>query len=101
MSRAMTNEEFVQLLCHIKQEHSPFSMRLRLNEPVPFSVKYVDPVFDMRDGRCFSIKFRGLGRTLQLHTCNEQRDYPDSLFDRCMAALDNPDDFKEYHVDPS
>lgn len=83
MSRAMTFQELNTLLIHIAAEHSPQHCVKGL------MVKYVDPRIDMRSNEVFSITFRLYGgHDVQLHVCNENRDNPTSLFDRCMAALD-------------
>lgn len=55
MSQPMTFHEAHELLTHIRQFHSPFSA----NRTRRF-VKYVDPHFDIRTGRCFAIKLRGM-----------------------------------------
>lgn len=79
----MTFEEFGQLLRHIADEHSP-QHRVK-----GLMVKYVDPHIDMRTSEVFSITFRLYGgHDIQLHVCNEAREIPESLYDRCMATLD-------------
>lgn len=82
MSRPITKAELIELLHHIRQEHSPVK---RLGGK---TIKYVDPHIDMRDGAVFSVTFRGYGWEETLHTQNECRDLPETLFERCMAWLD-------------
>lgn len=83
MSRPMSFSEFQTLLDHIMECHGPYD-----KPKVGRGVKYVDPHMDMRNGKVFAITFRGFGWDQTLHTQNECRDLPDSLFDRCMAFLD-------------
>jgi hypothetical protein len=82
----MTFDEFRALLDHIMDEHHPYDF-LKGKRKV---VKYVDPHVDMRDGKVFAVTFRGWGWEQLFHTQNECRDLPESLFDRCMAFLDEP-----------
>lgn len=84
MSKPMSRDEFDKLMSHIWVEHSPVQMN-----KFGRCVKYVDPHIDMRDGTIFSIGFRGFGWDKVLHTQNECRDLPESLFDRCMKFLDD------------
>jgi hypothetical protein len=92
MSAPMDFSEFRTLLNHIMMEHHPY--RLHKGRK---GVKYVDPHIDMRDGKVFALTFRGFGWEKTLHTQNECRDLPESLFDRCMDLLDEPmeDFYKE------
>lgn len=85
MSRPMNRDEFIALMQHIRDDHSPLQLACSDGRRV---VKYVDPHIDMRDGAVFSIGFRGYGWDQVLHTQNECRDLPQSLFERCMAFLD-------------
>ncbi|OXM83987.1 hypothetical protein [Paenibacillus rigui] len=53
-------------------------------------IKYIDPHWDMRDGMCFAIQFRGLfgnGRILF-----DGRQSERSMSDRIMSWLDGEDD---------
>ena len=85
MSRQMNFEELQTLLQHIYISHSPTGNFMRGHRVV----KYVEPVIDMRDGKCFAIKFQMFGDgDTTLYTQNEQRNNPESLFDRCMSWLD-------------
>lgn len=83
MSKPMSRDEFLDLMTHIRQEHSPAQIG-----KFGRCVKYVDPHIDMRDGAVFAIGFRGFGWDKVLHTQNECRDLPESLFERCMKFLD-------------
>jgi hypothetical protein len=87
MSKPMNKDEFLMLMQHIREEHSPAQMN-----DFGRCVKYVDPHIDMRDGAVFAIGFRGYGWEQTLHTQNECRDLPESLYDRCMSLLDNSKD---------
>lgn len=54
------------------------------------TVKYVDPVFDMRTGLCFSITFREYGGKATNFNCsNENREIKDSLYNVCVNWLTN------------
>lgn len=56
-------------------------------------VKYVDPHIDTRDWTCFAITFRGgSAQEKHLHTQNECRDLPRSLYERCMSWLAGEED---------
>jgi len=83
MSNPMSFAEFQTLLDHIMKEHHPYRRHKDCK-----GVKYVEPHIDMRDGKVFALTFRGFGWEKTLHTQNECRDLPDSLFDRSMALLD-------------
>lgn len=85
MSKAMSFQEFADLLMHIANEHSPLC-GARSGK----TVKYVDPHIDMRTNEVFALTFRGFGWKHFIHTQNECRDLPESLFERCMAYLDEP-----------
>ena len=82
MSEAMTLTQLGDVIKHARQHNSPFSPRSSC--PV---VKYIDPHIDNRDGRCFSIVFRGYGTEQAFYVTNEHRDNPKSLYDRCMTYL--------------
>lgn len=81
MSQTMHVRKFIELLNHIKKEHS-FGDKGK-------TVKYIDPHFDNRTGDCFSVTFRGYGWDKTLHCVNECRDLEKSLFERCMEFLDD------------
>ena len=83
MSRPMTKEEFASLLDTIDREHNPMAGQVGRK-----TVSYVHPVFDMRYFCVFAITMRpfgGLGITL--HTQNECRNLPESLYERCITWL--------------
>lgn len=82
MSRPMTFQELRDLLRHIDAEHSPIRPKRNTR-----SVKYVHPSIDMRTGTVFAINLRGYGWQEALHTQNECRDLPESLYERCLAFL--------------
>ncbi len=54
------------------------------------SIKYVDPHWDMRDGMCFAIKFRGLFGHGNIMFDGRQSDK--SMYDRIRAWLNGEDD---------
>jgi hypothetical protein len=81
MSEPMSFKEFEEMVKHIEQEHSPLSWA---NGKV---VKYIDPHFDMRDKKVFSVTFRGFGWEKNFNCANENRELKDSLFKRCMDFL--------------
>lgn len=83
MSDAMTMTQLGQLLKHALENNSPFTAGREKKV-----VKYVDPHIDLRDGRCFSITFRGFGTEQSFYVMNEQRENPKSLYDRCMTYLE-------------
>ena len=78
----MTMQELGDLLNHIRCDHS------FCHEREGKHVKYIEPVIDTRTWDCFAIKFRGLGSEHVIHTQNECRDLPESLYERCMTWLD-------------
>lgn len=79
--------EFTQLLRKIFDEHSPIKGPLKPNYR---TIKYVDPVYDNRNGSVFCVKLRGFGQEdATFHVCNEQRDLPDSLYERIVQWLEN------------
>lgn len=82
MSKAMSMGEFGKLLEHVRRDHS-FCRQTHGRY-----VKYIDPHIDTRTWQCFAITFRGGDGEITLHTQNECRDLPESLYERCMAWLD-------------
>lgn len=95
MSKAMSFNEFGQLLKHIAEHHSPFSH----TDHNTRMIKYVDPHFDMRSNTVFSIKFRTYGGEYDFHVMNECRELEQSLYERCMAFLKEPRYTPLPHVD--
>lgn len=83
MSSPMSMADFNALIEHIWAEHSPAQCG-----KYGRCVKYVNPRIDMRDGAVYAVEFRGFGWEKILHTQNECRDLPESLFDRCNSFLD-------------
>lgn len=84
MSRSMTMTELSSLVKLIGEQNSPFTARG--DRP---SIKYVDPHIDMRTMDCFSLQFRGFGSDdITFHVCNEHRENPRSLFERCVRYLE-------------
>lgn len=81
MSKALSFEEFAKIVNFIKDRRS-----FVMGEVGYPSVKYIDPVFDMRTNTVFSITFRGVGEK-QFHCVNECRDLTESMFERIMAWL--------------
>lgn len=49
-------------------------------------IKYVHPTFDMRDGRCFYVNFRGVTGPTE-GVAFDFRDSADPMYDRIMAWL--------------
>ena len=90
--KTMSLAEFATLFKHIQEEHSPKTMPHLVK-----CVKYIDPHFDMRTNTVFAIGFRGYGWDKVLHTQNEYRDLPDSLYTRCMNFLDNKGEKHDTH----
>lgn len=84
----MTFDELREVLEFINQNNSPV-YGSKKNCP---TVKYVDPVLDMRDQRCFCIKFRGYGDSTVFTTINQWGDHPLSLKERVMLYLTGNDD---------
>jgi hypothetical protein len=86
MSRPMSFQEFGNLLKYISANNSPFTAKY----PKP-SVKYIDPVMDMRTNSVFAVTFRGFGSEDKVfHTQNECRDLPQTLDERIREWLDTP-----------
>lgn len=82
----MTFRVFGDLIKYIQENNSPF--KGRKNHP---TIKYIDPVFDMRTDTVFALTLRGFGsEDVVFHTQNECRDLPQSLFDRVKEYLDTP-----------
>lgn len=84
MENSMTINDLAILLNHVKMYNSPFTAGFHRRV-----VKYVDPCIDMRDGKCFSITFRGYGTEFNLNTTNENSTNPKNLFTRCMEWLES------------
>jgi hypothetical protein len=84
MSANMDLYSLHKLLAFIRENNSPFTARSGRR-----IVKYVDPHIDMRDGMCFSITFRTYSGYVNFNTTNENRDYPKSLFNRCVEWLNS------------
>lgn len=81
MSKALSFKEFAEIVNFIK-DHRSFG----IGEVGYPSVKYIDPVFDMRTNTIFSIKFRGSFEK-HFHCVNECRDLTESMFERIMEWL--------------
>lgn len=89
----MTIPELAYILSYAAENNSPFS-----NNPHTTgrkSVKYVYPSIDLRDGKCFAVRFDGYGRSFVLHCANEFREVPESLYERCLEFLNTPEWPKE------
>jgi len=85
----MTFDELREVLDFINENNSP----VYGNKKGCPTVKYVDPVIDMRDQRCFCIEFRGyVGGGITFTTVNQGRDHPLSLKERVMLYLTGNDD---------
>lgn len=80
MSRAMTFREFNDLLILIAKNHSMLTGS-------GFRVKYVYPSIDMRTNSVFAVRLNSGFSEVFLHTQNECRDMPETLFERCVAVL--------------
>lgn len=86
MSQAMSFQQFADLVKFIAEHNSP----LKSKYPFP-SVKYIDPVFDMRTNSVFALTLRGFGTNDKVfHTQNECRDLPQSLDERVREYLNTP-----------
>lgn len=86
MSKPMSFQEFGNLWKYIHENNSPLTCN-----PNRRSVKYMDPVIDMRTNSVFAITLRGFGsEDITFHTQNECRDLPQSLFERVKEYLDTP-----------
>ncbi len=84
MSAPMSFQEFGNLLKYIAANNSPLNAKY----PKP-TVKYVDPVMDMRTNCVFAVTLRGFGCADKVfHTQNECRDLEESLEERIRAYLD-------------
>jgi hypothetical protein len=98
MSRAMDFKEFAALLRIIEAEHNPLGSS---GLGTKYLVKYLDPVIDMRTSSVFAIKLRTFGGPeFFLHTQNEAREIPESLFERCLNVLNKRKE-SEFVPDPS
>lgn len=82
----MSFQEFGELVKYISKNNSPINFVHGRR-----SVKYIDPVFDMRTNSVFAVTLRGFGyEDTVFHTQNECRDLPQSLFERIKEFLDTP-----------
>jgi hypothetical protein len=82
----MSFQEFADVVKHIAQHNAPGGNHY----PLP-TIKYIDPVFDMRTNTVFAVTFRAFGSAeTQFHTQNECRDLPLSLKQRVMEYLTTP-----------
>lgn len=79
MSESMTMTQLGDVIRVAREKNNPFTHIME-----PPVVKYIDPHIDNRDGRCFSITFRGFGTDNTFYVVNEQRENPKSLYERCM-----------------
>jgi len=89
MSRPMTLAELHNVLTRAEVYNGPFS-----RNPTK-TVKYIYPSIDLRDGKCFAVRFDGYGRSFVLHCANEFREVPESLYERCLEFLNTPEWPKE------
>jgi hypothetical protein len=79
---ALTRKQYEEIMLEIWEYHRFGGLSKSDKEPCR-NIKYVDPVWDMRDGRCFAITFRGL--------CTVNFDFRQSdrsMFERIMDWLD-------------
>jgi hypothetical protein len=79
MSAPMTLQELGDLIKFVHKNNCPFGAA----RMVPI-IKYIDPHIDNRDGKCFSITFRGFGTDHNFSITNEHISNPKSLLERCM-----------------
>ncbi|WP_413986371.1 hypothetical protein [Paenibacillus polymyxa] len=67
---AMTSEGFSLLMAHIQDKHHFYGPKLIYDTPEARArckyIKYVRPNWDMRDGRCFSIRFDPCGKEIYI-----------------------------------
>jgi hypothetical protein len=89
LSKPMNFKEFATLINLISEKYSPGT---NFDPESRRTVKYIDPVFDMRSNTVFSITFRGFGWEKNLYCQNECRNLPESLLHRCLAFLDTPNE---------
>ena len=86
MSAPMSFQEFGNLLKFIRDNNSPLTAKYPAR-----SIKYIDPVFDMRTNSVFAVSFRSFGsEDKAFHTQNECRDLPQSLDERIREWLATP-----------
>jgi hypothetical protein len=76
-------------------EHHRFGGLSKSEKEVCRHIKYAHPLWDMRDGKCFSITFRGLFGTGTILFDRSQSNR--SMFDRIMEWLNGNDDVEAYH----
>lgn len=88
MSKAMTFDELREVLDFINENNNPINGAKEGFR----TIKYVDPVIDMRDQRCFCIKFRGYGDSTVFTTINQWGDHPLSLKERVILYLQGKSD---------
>lgn len=81
----MSIKELGEILLYISQNNSP----LRDNVDHRPSIKYVDPVIDMRNNTVFCIKLRGICVEEIFYSSNEYRYHPMTLKQRLIAFLDS------------
>lgn len=82
----MSFQEFADVVKHIAQHNSPG----KDSYPLP-TIKYIDPVFDMRSNTVFAVTFRAFGsEAMTFHTQNECRELQESLKDRILSYLNTP-----------
>lgn len=78
---ALTNDQFNEIMEEVTKHH-------RFGYGGLF-IKHVDPVFDMRDNRCFHIKFRGVSNAEF-----DSRQSDESMYVRIMAWLEDGKDVR-------
>lgn len=82
----MSFQEFADVVKHIAQHNAPG----KDSYPLP-TIKYIDPVFDMRTNTVFAVTFRAFGSAeMTFHTQNECRDLQESLKERILTYLTTP-----------
>lgn len=80
--RSLTSEQLYKIMTEIWKNHR-FGGLSRSDHPHMKGIKYVEPVFDMRDGSCFVIRFWGY-----VDKNFDFRDNDQPMFERIMNWLD-------------
>ncbi len=80
----MSVTELAALMDHIIKEHHPYGFPGK-------QIKYIDPIVDARDGKCFAIKLRGWGRERVFSTAGAERNAEGSLYQIVHTWLLSPE----------
>ena len=86
--KGLTHEQLQEVVDFVQKHHAFAYIKDedRINGELGYHIKYIDACYDSRDRSFWSIRFRGLGRNIELNTNNTPAEF--SYFrDFIMAYL--------------